>query len=65
MPKKPDPIPAICARCARPFTLHPRAYERRVARYGLTLLCEGCLTDGWLRSQPGRYAHIRAQGDES
>ncbi len=46
MPKKPDPIPVICTRCVRPFTLNPRAYERRVARYGLILLCERCLTDG-------------------
>lgn len=65
MPKKPDPISAICATCARPFTLNSRAYERRIARYGLTLLCEPCLTNRWLRAQPGRHAHILAQGDES
>ncbi len=64
MPPKRDPIPVICARCARPFTLTPHAYARRVARYGQTLLCQQCLTDGWLRSQPGRYAHILAQGDK-
>ena len=64
MPKTPDPIPVICTRCARPFTLSPRAYARRVARYGRTLLCERCLTDGWLRLQPRRYAHILAREDE-
>jgi hypothetical protein len=65
MPKKPDPIPVICTRCVRPFTLNPRAYERRVARYGLILLCERCLTDGWLRMHQGRHTEtILVRDDE-
>jgi len=37
MPPKRDPIPVICARCARPFTLTPHAYARRVASRAMDL----------------------------
>ena len=56
MPKKRPTIPVVCTACARPFTLTPLAYARRVARYGATLLCQQCLTDGWLRMHQGRHA---------
>ena len=66
MPQKRDPTPIVCATCARPCTLTPRAYARRGARYGSSLLCQQCLTDGWLRMHQGRHADaILAREDES
>ncbi len=46
-------VPVTCAHCAVPFTLTPLAHARRVARYGQRLLCQRCLTDGWLRTWRG------------
>lgn len=53
MPRSASAALVSCAQCAAPFTLTPLAHARRVARYGQRLLCQRCLTDGWLRTWRG------------
>ncbi len=62
---KAAPVEVVCVQCRRPFTLSPRAYAQRTARYGADLRCVHCVGDTWLRAGNGYHADALLRDEAS